>query len=133
MQNKNELLANSLLFGGLPAEQLREIAAIGVDKKYGKGKPSGQRSDSPRRNNGDQKARGNFQKGNKGPGNNPNRPQSKPEGSTDRPDNRVKPPVVNSPEGAENAGEATPKPFKKKFKKKFKPRPPRNGPETPTA
>jgi len=37
MQNKNELLANSLLFGGLPAEQLREIAAIGVDKKYGKG------------------------------------------------------------------------------------------------
>lgn len=104
-----------------------------MDKKYGKGKPSGQRSDNPRRNNGDQKARGNFQKGNKGPGNNPNRPQSKPEGSTDRPDNRVKPPVVNSPEGAENAGEATPKPFKKKFKKKFKPRPPRNGPETPTA
>jgi CRP/FNR family transcriptional regulator len=37
MQNKNELLANSLLFSGLPAEQLREIAAIGVDKKYGKG------------------------------------------------------------------------------------------------
>lgn len=104
-----------------------------MDKKYGKGKPSGQRSDNSRKNNGDQKARGNFQKGTKGPGNNPNRLQNKPEGNSERPDNRVKPPVVNSPEGAENTGEATPKPFKKKFKKKFKPRPPRNGPETPTA
>jgi len=37
MTNKNDLLANSLLFSGLPAEQLREIAAIGVEKKYGKG------------------------------------------------------------------------------------------------
>ena len=37
MQNKNELLANSLLFSGLPAEQLQEIATISVDKKYGKG------------------------------------------------------------------------------------------------
>lgn len=37
MHDKNELLANSLLFNGLPGEQLGEIAAISVDKKYGKG------------------------------------------------------------------------------------------------
>jgi CRP/FNR family transcriptional regulator len=37
MQKKNELLANSLLFSGLPAEQLREIAAICVSKRYPKG------------------------------------------------------------------------------------------------
>jgi len=37
MANTIELLANSLLFSGLPAEQLREIAAIAVAKKYGKG------------------------------------------------------------------------------------------------
>ncbi|MHA8087530.1 PSP1 domain-containing protein [Aquirufa sp. Wall-65K1] len=105
-----------------------------MDKKYGKGKPSGPRSENQRRNNGEQKARNNFQKGNKGPGNNnPNKPQNKQEGPKVRPENSVKPPVVNTPEGGENTGEATPKPFKKKFKKKFKPRPPRNGPETPTA
>ncbi len=37
MKNNDELLASSLLFNGLPAEQLKEIAAIGVTKKYGKG------------------------------------------------------------------------------------------------
>ena len=37
MKNKDALLAGSLLFSGLPAEQLREIAAIGISKKYGKG------------------------------------------------------------------------------------------------
>jgi len=37
MRDKNELLATSLLFNGLPLEQLQEIAAISVAKKYGKG------------------------------------------------------------------------------------------------
>jgi CRP/FNR family transcriptional regulator, dissimilatory nitrate respiration regulator len=37
MQKKDELLANSLLFSGLPAEQLREIAQICVSKRYTKG------------------------------------------------------------------------------------------------
>ena len=37
MQKKDELLANSLLFSGLPAEQLREIAQISVSKRYPKG------------------------------------------------------------------------------------------------
>ncbi len=37
MHDKNELLATSLLFNGLPIEQLQEIAAISVAKKYGKG------------------------------------------------------------------------------------------------
>jgi CRP/FNR family transcriptional regulator len=37
MEKKDELLATSLLFSGLPAEQLREIAKIGVSKRYGKG------------------------------------------------------------------------------------------------
>ena len=37
MNNKDELLAGSLLFSGLPAEQLREIAAIGKEKKFGNG------------------------------------------------------------------------------------------------
>jgi len=37
MQKKDELLANSLLFSGLPAEQLREIAQITVSKRYPKG------------------------------------------------------------------------------------------------
>ena len=37
MHNKDALLASSSLFNGLPEEQLREIAAIGVDKRYGKG------------------------------------------------------------------------------------------------
>lgn len=36
MKNKDELLANSLLFNGLPADQLREIAAISVSKRYHK-------------------------------------------------------------------------------------------------
>lgn len=37
MQKKDELLASSLLFSGLPAEQLSEIAAICVSKRYPKG------------------------------------------------------------------------------------------------
>ncbi len=37
MEKKDELLATSLLFSGLPAEQLREIAGIAVSKRYGKG------------------------------------------------------------------------------------------------
>ena len=37
MQKKNELLAGSLLFSGLPDEQQREIAAICVSKHYPKG------------------------------------------------------------------------------------------------
>jgi len=37
MQKKDELLANSLLFSGLPAEQLREINKICVSKRYNKG------------------------------------------------------------------------------------------------
>ena len=37
MNDKDALLADSLLFSGLPAEQLREIAAIGLTRKYGKG------------------------------------------------------------------------------------------------
>ncbi|WP_310600308.1 Crp/Fnr family transcriptional regulator [Desulfobulbus sp.] len=37
MQKKNELLATSLLFSGLPAEQLQKIAAIVVGKQYPKG------------------------------------------------------------------------------------------------
>ncbi|WP_319588904.1 Crp/Fnr family transcriptional regulator [uncultured Desulfobulbus sp.] len=37
MQKKDELLAHSLLFSGLPAEQLQEIAQICVSKRYTKG------------------------------------------------------------------------------------------------
>jgi len=37
MQKKDELLAQSLLFSGLPAEQLREINKICVSKRYTKG------------------------------------------------------------------------------------------------
>ena len=37
MRNKDELLANSLLFSGLPAEQLREIGRISASKHYAKG------------------------------------------------------------------------------------------------
>ncbi|MDR2549803.1 MAG: Crp/Fnr family transcriptional regulator [Desulfobulbus sp.] len=37
MQKKSELLATSLLFNGLPAEQLSKIAAIAVGKHYPKG------------------------------------------------------------------------------------------------
>jgi len=37
MQKKDELLASSLLFSGLPVEQLSEIAAICVSKRYPKG------------------------------------------------------------------------------------------------
>ncbi len=37
MQKKDELLANSLLFSGLPAEQLQEINKICVSKRYAKG------------------------------------------------------------------------------------------------
>jgi CRP/FNR family transcriptional regulator len=37
MKNIDELLATSFLFSGLPAEQLREIAAIAVTRKHGKG------------------------------------------------------------------------------------------------
>jgi len=37
MQKKIELLAGSLLFSGLPAEQLREIARIAVSKRFAKG------------------------------------------------------------------------------------------------
>ncbi|MBV5318695.1 MAG: Crp/Fnr family transcriptional regulator [Desulfobulbaceae bacterium] len=37
MNHNDAVLAGSFLFSGLPAEQLREIAAIGVSKKYGKG------------------------------------------------------------------------------------------------
>lgn len=37
MKNTSELLAKSLLFSGLPAEQLREVAAIGTSKRYAKG------------------------------------------------------------------------------------------------
>lgn len=37
MAKKNDLLANSLLFSGLPADQLQEIAAICVSKRYVKG------------------------------------------------------------------------------------------------
>ena len=37
MRNKDKLLANSLLFSGLPAEQLREIGRISASKHYAKG------------------------------------------------------------------------------------------------
>jgi CRP/FNR family transcriptional regulator len=37
MQKKDELLANSLLFSGLPAEQLRQINKICTSKRYAKG------------------------------------------------------------------------------------------------
>jgi CRP/FNR family transcriptional regulator, dissimilatory nitrate respiration regulator len=37
MPKKNDILANSLLFSGLPAEQLDEIAAICVSKRFVKG------------------------------------------------------------------------------------------------
>jgi len=37
MQKKDELLAQSLLFSGLPAEQLREINKICLSKRYNKG------------------------------------------------------------------------------------------------
>jgi CRP/FNR family transcriptional regulator len=37
MQKKDELLANSLLFSGLPAEQLRQINNICTSKRYAKG------------------------------------------------------------------------------------------------
>lgn len=37
MQKKDELLANSLLFSGLPTEQLRKIAELTVTKHYTKG------------------------------------------------------------------------------------------------
>ena len=37
MYNKDKLLANSLLFSGLPAEQLREIGRISASKHYAKG------------------------------------------------------------------------------------------------
>jgi CRP/FNR family transcriptional regulator, dissimilatory nitrate respiration regulator len=37
MCNKDKLLANSLLFSGLPAEQLREIGRISASKHYAKG------------------------------------------------------------------------------------------------
>ncbi len=37
MQKKDELLANSLLFSGLPADQLRKIADLTVSKHYPKG------------------------------------------------------------------------------------------------
>ena len=37
MSKKDALLANSLLFSGLPAEQLRQVAAIGMSRRYAKG------------------------------------------------------------------------------------------------
>ena len=37
MQKKNELLAQSLLFSGLPDDQLRKVADIAVSKRYPKG------------------------------------------------------------------------------------------------
>ncbi len=37
MSKKDELLANSLLFSGLPAEQLQQVAAIGMSRRYAKG------------------------------------------------------------------------------------------------
>jgi CRP/FNR family transcriptional regulator len=37
MHKKNELLASSLLFSGLPSEQLQKIADIAVTKRYTKG------------------------------------------------------------------------------------------------
>lgn len=37
MSKKDELLDNSLLFSGLPAEQLRQVAAIGMSRRYAKG------------------------------------------------------------------------------------------------
>lgn len=37
MQKKNELLAQSLLFSGLPEDQLRKVAEIAVSKRYQKG------------------------------------------------------------------------------------------------
>lgn len=106
-----------------------------MDKKYGKSKSPNQRSEGQKKNNGGNKNRGDFAKGNKNQVANSNKPSNKPEARTERPaDNKPKSaPGSTSTENAENSGEATPKPFKKKFKKKFKPRPPRNGPETPTA
>ena len=40
MAKKNELLANSLLFKGLPPEQLLAISTIGILKRYPKGAAS---------------------------------------------------------------------------------------------
>ena len=37
MQKKNELLAQSLLFSGLPEDQLRKVAEIAISKRYAKG------------------------------------------------------------------------------------------------
>lgn len=37
MQKKTDILATSLLFSGLPPEQLGQIAAIGTGRRYGKG------------------------------------------------------------------------------------------------
>ncbi len=37
MQKKNELLAQSLLFSGLPEDQLRKVAEIAISKHYPKG------------------------------------------------------------------------------------------------
>ena len=37
MPKKDQLLANSLLFGGLPTEQLRQVAAICTSRHYAKG------------------------------------------------------------------------------------------------
>lgn len=37
MQKKNDLLAQSLLFGGLPEDQVRKVAEIAISKRYTKG------------------------------------------------------------------------------------------------
>ena len=37
MQKKNDLLAQSLLFGGLPEDQVRKVAEIAISKSYTKG------------------------------------------------------------------------------------------------
>ncbi len=40
MHKKNELLAQSLLFSGLPEDQLRKVAEIAISKRYAKGAAS---------------------------------------------------------------------------------------------
>jgi len=37
MRNKNEIIAGSLLFSGLPAEQLDKVTAIAVERSFGRG------------------------------------------------------------------------------------------------